>query len=91
MTNNIPPPGSPPPSSQPPSNLNPSSPTPPPGGGGGAGESMTDFMKLFTPEQRKKFMNILTQSLVQEINKASKKYIAELRKERAQIEGDDSS
>ena len=83
MPNNIPPAGNPPPASEPPSS---SQPPPAPLVTGGAGNSMTNFMKLFTPEQRKKFMNILVQNLVQAINKDSQKAVAELRKEREDIE-----
>lgn len=80
---NIPPTGGPvPPPSEP---VPPSDPAAPAAGAGGA-QNMTEFMKLFTPEQRKKFMNILVQNLVGEISKASKKYIEELRKEREDIE-----
>ena len=52
----------------------------------GGGDGMTAFMATFTPEQRKKFMNILVQNLVREIQKQSKKYIEELRKEREDIQ-----
>lgn len=59
-------------------------PAPPATSGGGGG--MTAFMETFTPEQRRKFMNILVQNLVREIQKASKKALEELRKEREEIE-----
>jgi len=59
--------------------------SPPVSGGGGGG--MTAFLDLFSPEERKKFMDILVQNISREIQKASKKYIEELRKERRQIEG----
>ncbi|MBI5273133.1 MAG: hypothetical protein HY861_04040 [Chlamydiia bacterium] len=70
------------------SNPNPPSNNNPPLGGkeDGSKETMTEFMKLFTPEQRKKFMNILIQNLTGEMQKASKKYIEELKKEREDIE-----
>ena len=61
-------------------------PAPPAMSGGSGGGGMTAFMETFTPEQRRKFMNILVQNLVREIQKASKKAIEELRKEREEIE-----
>ncbi len=54
--------------------------------GTGSGQGMTAFMATFTPEERKKFMNILVQSVSREIEKASKKYIEELKKEREDME-----
>ena len=61
-------------------------PAPPAMSGGSGGGGMTAFMETFTPEQRRKFMNILVQNLVREIQKASKKAVEELRKEREEIE-----
>jgi hypothetical protein len=60
--------------------------TPAPLGAGGGGGSMSAFLDTFTPEERKKFMNILVQNISRQIEKASKKYIEELRKEREDIE-----
>ncbi len=54
--------------------------------GTGSGGGMMAFLETFTPEERKKFMNILVQSVAREIEKASKKYIEELRKEREDME-----
>lgn len=51
------------------------------GGSGG----MTEFMKLFTPEERDKFMNVLVQNCSREIEKSSKRYIEELRRQRQEI------
>lgn len=47
---------------------------------------MTEFMKLFTPEQRKKFMNIMIQNFVGVMQKEGKKIEERLKKERANIE-----
>lgn len=58
----------------------------PPAMSGGGGGGMTDFMALFTPEQRKKFMNILVQNIAREIDKSTKKAIEELRKEREEMQ-----
>ena len=58
----------------------------PPAMSGGSGGGMTAFMESFTPEQRRKFMNILVQNIVREIQKASKKALEELRRERDEIE-----
>ena len=54
---------------------------------GSGGGGMTEFMKLMTPEDRKKFMNILIQNLTGEMKKASDKIVQELKKEREDIEG----
>ncbi|HLB52416.1 MAG TPA: hypothetical protein VJK48_01740 [Chlamydiales bacterium] len=56
-------------------------PFPPTAGGGGAA-NMSEFMKLFSPEERKKFMDILVKSFSHELERASKKYIEELRRQR---------
>jgi len=55
-------------------------------GGSGGAMTMTEFLKLFTPEQRTKFMNILVQNLAREIQRESNKYIEMLKKQREQIE-----
>ncbi len=62
-----------------------SSPEPEPHYSGGG---MTDFMKLFTPEERKKFMNILIQNLTSAMQKEQKKAIEALKKQRQKIEGE---
>lgn len=52
---------------------------------------MTDFMKLFTPEERKKFMNVLIQNLTQALKKEGDKAVQALKKQRQKIEsGSDS-
>jgi hypothetical protein len=53
---------------------------------GSGGGGMTAFLDKFTPEQRKKFMNVLVQNLAKQIDKASKKYIEELRKQREDLQ-----
>jgi len=63
------PPGGPkPPDTNPPSD-DPNKKTPPAHPTGGKGETMTEFMKQFTPDERKKFMKILNQNLANELSR----------------------
>jgi len=48
---------------------------------------MTAFLDMFTPEEKKKFMNIMVQNLTRAMQKESKKIVEELKKERQKIEG----
>ena len=48
--------------------------------------NMTEFMAMFTPDQKKKFMDILVRNLVSAMRKESQKYIDELRRQREEIE-----
>jgi hypothetical protein len=89
-----PPIGNKPPSPPPPEPNKPApdtQPAPPPVSGGGGG-GMSAFLDMFTPEEKKKFMNILVQNLTRAIQKESKKIVEELKKERQRIQGggDDS-
>ena len=73
------------------SKINPTGPTdpsssPPPPLHGSGGGAMTSFMALFTPEERKQFMDILVKNISREMEEASKKYIEELERERDEIE-----
>jgi len=56
------------------------------GQSGGGGGGMTEFMKQMSPEDRKKFMNILVQNLNDVMKKSSEKMVEELKKEREQIQ-----
>lgn len=52
----------------------------------GGFSNMTEFMKLFTPEERKKFMNILVQNISRDVERASKRYLEELKRQKREIE-----
>lgn len=47
---------------------------------------LDQFFESFSPEDHKKFMNILCQNIANQISRSSKKYIEELREERKKIE-----
>ena len=66
----------------------PNEPNPPPSasGGGSGAMNMTEFMAMFTPDEKKKFMDILVRNLVSAMRKESQKYIDELRRQREEIE-----
>ncbi len=84
MTNPIPPSGGARPTDSPHSSTPPAAPF---HSGGGGTSSMTEFMKLFTPEQRKKFMNILVSNLSREITKCSERTEKLMRKQREESGG----
>ena len=55
----------------------------------GGFSNMTEFMNLFTPEERKKFMNILVQNISRDLERASKRYIEELKRQRQEMDRGD--
>lgn len=83
-------PSVPPSSSSPPSpdgatppDTTPAAPLPP---SGSAPETMSDFLALFTPEERAQFNEILMKNLAMAMSHANKRYLEEMRKER-EMEG----
>jgi hypothetical protein len=61
----------------------------PPANPGGGGQTMTEFMKQFTPEQRKKLDQIMNQNFANELSR--EKRVHEQNKEyRKEMDPDDS-
>lgn len=88
-------PSIPPSSGQNPNPIHPQEPssgkTPPPmePSSQGGFSNMTEFMNLFTPEERKKFMNVLVQNISRDLERASKRYIEELKRQRQEMNRED--
>ena len=59
----------------------------PPATSGSGGDGMTAFMATFTPEQRKKLMDLFVQNFARQIQKDSQKVVEQLKKERQKIQG----
>jgi len=93
MPNKVPPAGSQPPAPSNDPSKHPSEKPPAVPGASGGRQTLDDLLAQCTPEQKKKFFNLLIQNITKQIEKDSKKMIEEIRKERRKIEGggDDDS
>lgn len=52
-------------------------------------QTLNDLLAEATPEQRKKFFDLLLQNIARQIEKDNKKMVEELRREREEIEKDE--
>lgn len=69
-----------------PADPNSSTPPPPPAHARAGGGSMTDFLNSFSPEDSKKFHDLMVQNLSRAIQKDMKKHSEMMRKQKEEIE-----